>query len=29
MTVIGETRIQPEDLLTTYDKLAPYFAPGS
>jgi len=29
MTVIGETRIQPEDLFATYDKLAPYFAPGS
>ena len=28
MTVVGETRIQPEDLFTTYDKLAPYFAPG-
>jgi ATP adenylyltransferase len=27
MTAIGETRILPEDLLTTYDKLAPYFAP--
>ena len=25
MTVIGETRVQPEDLLTTYDKLARYF----
>jgi len=25
MTVIGETRVQPEDLLTTYDKLAVYF----
>jgi ATP adenylyltransferase len=25
MTVIGETRVQPEDLLTTYDKLLPYF----
>lgn len=25
MTVIGETRVQPEDLLTTYDKLALYF----
>lgn len=22
MTVVGETRVQPEDLLTTYDKLA-------
>lgn len=25
MTVIGETRVQPEDLLTTYDKLHPFF----
>lgn len=25
MTVIGETRVLPEELLTTYDKLAPYF----
>ena len=25
MTVIGETRIQPEELLTTYDKLAGFF----
>jgi ATP adenylyltransferase len=25
MTVIGETRVQPEDLLTTYDKLAGVF----
>jgi len=25
MTVVGETRVQPEDLLTTYDKLAPFF----
>jgi ATP adenylyltransferase len=25
MTAIGETRILPEDLFTTYDKLAPYF----
>jgi len=26
MTVLGETRVQPEELLTTYDKLAPFFA---
>lgn len=25
MTVVAETRVQPEDLLVTYDKLAPYF----
>lgn len=25
MTVIGETRVHPEDLLTTYDKLAGFF----
>lgn len=25
MTVLGETRVQPEDLLATYDKLKPYF----
>lgn len=25
MTVVGETRIQPEDLTTTYEKLAPFF----
>ncbi len=25
MTVIGETRVQPEDLLTTYDKLVGFF----
>ncbi len=25
MTVVGETRVQPEDLATTYDKLAPFF----
>ena len=25
MTVIGETRVEPEDLLTTYDKLLPFF----
>jgi len=25
MTVIGETRVQPEDLFTTYDKLVPFF----
>ena len=29
MTTVGETRILPQDLLTTYDKLAPYFLPGS
>jgi len=29
MTTTGETRVLPEDLLTTYDKLAPYFLPGS
>jgi ATP adenylyltransferase len=29
MTTIGETRILPQDLFTTYDKLAPCFAPGS
>jgi len=29
MTTIGETRILPQDLLTTYDKLAPYFADRS
>jgi ATP adenylyltransferase len=28
MTVVGETRVQPEDLLTTYDKLAPFFPRG-
>jgi ATP adenylyltransferase len=27
MTTIGETRILPQDLFTTYDKLAPYFGP--
>ncbi len=26
MTVVGETRIHPEDLLTTYDKLVGYFS---
>lgn len=26
MTVIGETRVQPEDLLSTYDKLVGHFA---
>ncbi len=26
MTVIAETRVQPEDLLTTYDKLVGHFA---
>ncbi len=25
MTVVGETRLQPEDLTTTYDKLAAFF----
>ena len=25
MTVVGETRLQPEDLIVTYDKLAPFF----
>ena len=25
MTVVGETRVQPEELLTTYDKLSPFF----
>ena len=25
MTVVGETRVHPEDLLTTYDKLAGFF----
>ncbi len=25
MTVVGETRVQPEDLVTTYDKLAAFF----
>ena len=25
MTVVGETRVQPEDLLTSYDKLATFF----
>lgn len=25
MTVLGETRVQPEDLHTTYDKLLPFF----
>jgi len=25
MTVVGETRVQPEDLFATYDKLAPFF----
>jgi ATP adenylyltransferase len=27
MTVIGETRVQPEDLFATYDKLARFFPP--
>ena len=26
MTVVGETRVEPEDLQTTYDKLIPFFA---
>jgi ATP adenylyltransferase len=26
ITVIGETRVEPEDLATTYDKLLPFFA---
>lgn len=26
VTTVGETRILPEDLLATYDKLAPYFS---
>jgi len=25
MTVVGETRVLPEELITTYDKLAPFF----
>lgn len=25
MTVVGETRVQPEDILTTYDKLVGFF----
>ena len=25
MTVVGESRVQPEDLLATYDKLAAFF----
>jgi ATP adenylyltransferase len=25
MTVVGETRVEPEDLHTTYDKLIPFF----
>ncbi len=29
MTTLGETRILPEDLTVTYEKLAPYFAPGT
>ena len=28
MTTVGETRILPEDLLVTYDALAPYFPPS-
>jgi ATP adenylyltransferase len=27
MTVVGETRVQPEDLFATYDKLAAFFPP--
>ena len=27
MTVVSETRVHPEDLLTTYDKLAGFFRP--
>ena len=29
MTAIGETRVLPQDLFTTYDLLAPYFPPDS
>jgi len=29
MTTVGETRVLPEDLLTTYDKLAAHFPAGS
>jgi len=29
MTVVGETRVQPEDLLATYDKLAAFFPRAS
>jgi ATP adenylyltransferase len=28
MTVVGETRVQPEDLLATYDKLTAFFPPN-
>jgi ATP adenylyltransferase len=28
MTTVGETRILPQDLLVTYDALAPYFPPA-
>ena len=29
MTVVGEARVQPEDLLATYDKLAVFFPRSS
>jgi ATP adenylyltransferase len=28
MTVVGETRVEPEDLFATYDKLAAFFPPS-